>query len=308
MKKKMYRGVVVPMITPFGSDGSLDEAAVRRIIDHLLQGGVHGVFVLGTTGEAQSVPPQARKKLVETTCRHVGDRAVKYAGIADNCLANSIEQARLYFQAGIDVVVAHLPCYYPLAPDNMLRYYELLADSVEAPLMVYNITATTHMSIPIETVERLSAHPNIAGLKDSEKDEQRMVKAAAIFKERGDFSHLCGSAGMSVKALLAGSDGIVPSTGNFAPGLYRRLFDATAGESGAAEAQELQEKTDALSRIYQSGRILSQSLPALKVIMKELKLCGERVLPPLLESSDGEKKEIARQMRENGVFELAGCS
>src|SRR4051794_22322287 len=96
-----YRGVVPPMITPFTPDGAIDVAAARKIIDHLLVGHATGIFVLGTTGEAASIPAADKARLVATMVEHVGSRAVKYAGISSNCLGDQIGAANEYKRLGV---------------------------------------------------------------------------------------------------------------------------------------------------------------------------------------------------------------
>ena len=293
------QGVVVPMITPFTEAGAIDLPAAATVTEHIVAAGAYP-FVLGTTGEAASAPDSQRPGFVEAVVKQVAGRCLTYAGIASNCVSNSIELAKKYFDLGVDAVVANLPSYYPLTPDHMLKFYELLAENVPGPLLVYNITITTHMSIPLDVVDKLSHHPNIVALKDSEKNEERFEQALAMWKDREDFAHLCGSAALSLKALSLGSDGIIPSTGNFAPRIYVDLYEA-AISGNLDKANEIQEQTNALSRIYQQGRILSQSLAALKVVMSELGLCGATVLPPLQGVSKQEHADIKAKMAELGV-------
>src|SRR5947208_10947568 len=109
-----YRGVVVPMISPVTPAGVIDEPAVERIVDHLIGGGVGGIFPLGTTGEAASMHRDEKRRLVEATVKHVAGRATVYAGIAANCLRESVEAAHAYKSVGVSAVVAHMPSYYPL--------------------------------------------------------------------------------------------------------------------------------------------------------------------------------------------------
>jgi len=298
-KTKKYHGVVVPMVTPFTEKGEIDIPAAKRVTEHIVAGGA-SAFVLGTTGEAASVPQQGRAEFVKAAVEQTAGRTLTYAGIASNCFKTSVDAAKKYFDLGVDAVVANLPSYYPLNADQMLKYFEALADSVPGPLIVYNITITTHMSIPLDVVEKLSHHPNVVALKDSEKNEERFKEAIAMWKDREDFSHFTGSAVLSAMALLLGSDGIVPSTGNFVPEIYRDLYEAAvAGD--ADKAHHLQEKTNELGKIYQKDRLLSQSLAALKVIMNELGLCGEAVLPPLVRAGAEEKADILAKLTAAGI-------
>jgi len=302
--EKKYRGVVVPMVTPFTDKGEIDIDAAKRVTEHIVAGGACP-FVLGTTGEGTSVPDSARPAFVEATVKQTAGRTMTYASIASNCFSSSVEAAKKYFDLGLDAVVVNLPSYYPLTPDHMLKFYEKLVESIPCPMMVYNITITTHMSIPLDVVDKLSHHPKIVGLKDSEKDEERFKEAINMWKDRSDFSHFTGSAGLSTMALLLGSDGIVPSTGNFAPRVYRDLYEA-AVKGDEETANKLQELTNEMGKAYQKGRILSQSLAALKVIMNELGLCGTAVLPPLYETGPEETKKIKQEMARLEIAKHSG--
>jgi len=267
------------MITPLRNGGEIDLEAAATLTEHVVACGV-APFPLGTTGEAASIAPQARAQFVAVVIRQNAHRMPVYAGISDNCLATSIEMARRYADLGADVAVAHLPSYYPLGDDDIKAYYERLADSIPIPLMMYNIPVTTRMSISLDTLECLSHHPNIVGLKDSEKDTERLQKATALWKDRADFSHMIGCGTLCALALKMGSDGIVPGAANVAPKLFADLYEA--GSSGRHEESEhLQRFADSISAIFHTNRTLSQSLPTLKALMHLLGFCQADVMPPL---------------------------
>lgn len=294
MNKGKYGGVVVPMVTPITDDGRLDVAAVERIVRFFADYKV-APLLMGTTGEGNSVSGEDGRLFVETAVRAAEGRILIYAGLTGNCVSGQIGQAEAYTRLGADVIVATLPSYYPLTDVQMEAYYQHVADRITGPLMIYNITSTTHMSIPVSVVERLSRHPKIVGLKDSERDLDRMRQIIGWSKSRSDFAYFCGWAAQSENSLLLGGDGIVPSTGNFAPDLYQALYEAVM--SGDHErAIQLQELTNRLGRIYQEGRTLGESLAALKVIMSVKGLCGKAVLPPLSRLTDEEEERIKRQV------------
>ena len=164
-KQKKYHGVVIPMVTPFTANGDIDLNATEKITDHLIESGVCP-FALGTTGEAPSINPSAKARFVETVVQKNARRSLTYAGIIDNCLARSVKMAEEFFELGVDVVVACVPSYYPLTSDDILGYFEKLIEHIPGPLMLYNIPMTTGVSIPLETIDRLSHHPKIIGLKE----------------------------------------------------------------------------------------------------------------------------------------------
>jgi len=295
-KEKKYSGVVIPAVTPFNDKFELDITAVERMFENFRK---HNVipFILGTTGEASSVPAAMKKNFFEAAGRLKQSGDVLYAGISSNVFEESVAMARQAFDNGVDVVVATLPSYYALTNDAMLRYFDELADAVKGPVMIYNIPATTHMSIPLPVIEKLSSHQNIVGLKDSERNEERLDEALQRWKDRDDFSYFLGWAAKSAHAVLTGGNGLVPSTGNFHPGLYRNLFEA-AIEGNKEEAFALQELSDTLGNLYQQGRTLGESLWALKVVMKELSLCEPVLLPPLYPQPGEEEKRLQAAFHE----------
>jgi dihydrodipicolinate synthase/N-acetylneuraminate lyase len=292
--EKYYSGVVVPMITPLTRELKIDEAAVERITNHLIAYDCHP-FVLGTTGEAASVAKEDRAALVQATVKATAGRKVVYAGISGNCFSEVVDEASRFAEQGADALVSTMPSYYPVDSDQILRYFERLADSVPLPLILYNIPATTHLSLPLEVVDQLSHHPNILGFKDSEKGEERVMQSIALWKDRSDFSYLLGWALMSQRAVLAGADGIVPSTGNLTPGLYQLVLEA--GKAGNARLAALaQEKADRISEIYQKDKLLSRALPLLKVMLATYGLCSSEVLPPLLRLDQDTEKELREEL------------
>ena len=303
MKNSKYFGVVVPMVTPVTTDGHLDVAAVERIINFFADHNV-APLLMGTTGEGNSVSQANGLLFVQTAAKaaqnHPSPKTGKpitiYAGLTGNCVSEQIRQADAYTAAGADVIVATLPSYYALTPEQMEQYYKNLADNIQGPLMLYNILATTHMSIPVDVIERLSHHPNIVGLKDSERDMDRMAACINISKTRDDFAYFCGWAAQSEHSLALGGDGIVPSTGNFVPDMFNDLYEAAvAGD--AERAIHLQEATNEIAKIYQAGRTLGQSLAALKVMMQTKGLCDPYMLPPLTRLSAAEEQTVAEQAK-----------
>lgn len=293
--KKKYKGVVVPMVTPVTKEGILDTEAVVRIIEFFAKASV-SPLLMGTTGEGNSVSQKDGLLFVETAVKAAQRRITIYAGLTGNCFAEQLAQAEAYTKAGADVIVATLPTYYALTPEQMENYYRTLADSIKGPLMLYNILATTHMSIPVDVIRRLADHPNIVGLKDSERDLERMAQCIEIAKDRDDFCYFCGWAAQSAHSLELGGDGIVPSTGNFVPEMFQQLYEAAiAGDM--ATANRLQDETNEIAKIYQKDRTLGQSLAALKVMMQTKGLCEPWMLMPLTRLSAEEEKAIAAKAK-----------
>ena len=150
------------------------------------------------------------------------------------------------------------------------------------------------MSLPLDLVAELSQHPNIAGLKDSERDPARLNECIQKYKNRSDFSFFCGWGAQGANSLILGADGIVPSTGNVVPEMYYKLYKAVlAGDTAAA--LHYQQQTDRVAELNKKGRNLGSSLAALKVLMKARSLCGTTMMPPLTALSAAEEKSITEQ-------------
>lgn len=295
-KLNKYHGVVVPMVTPVTKEGDIDVKAVECIIDNFAKYNV-SALLMGTTGEGNSVAVEQGVKMIEAAAKAAAGRITIYAGLAGNCVSEQMEAAKKFVAAGADVIAATLPCYYALTPEQMMKYYTDLADVLTIPLMLYNITITTHMSIPVDVIEKLSHHPNIVGLKDSEDNQERMEEILRLVADRDDFAYFCGCAANSAKALSLGADGIVPSVGNYLPKMYADLFDAGV-KGDTATAEDLQQKTIEIGKINTAGLTLGQSLAGLKVIMKMVGLCDTFMLPPLTELDDDTVKRIQEQAKE----------
>lgn len=286
-----HHGAVVPMVTPLTPQGDLDEQAVRAIIDYMIEGGVDGIFVLGTTGEAPSLSDAIRVRLSTVTAEHAGNRAQTYAGISDNCLSRSLAAAKAYFSAGIDAVVAHPPFFYPLSAEELFDYYAALSADLPGPLLIYNMPKTTHISIPLDVIDRLSVNPQIIGLKDSENDETRVQRALNLFKEREDFVFFMGAAVLSARSLRLGGDGFIPSSGNITPRLCQQLYQS-ACENNWEAVEQFQQQLDQVGAVYQKNHSLGQSLAALKSLMGGRGLCGPTMLPPFQAVSVNEQERL----------------
>ena len=298
-KIKDHRGVIVPMVTPVTADGVLDEPAVGRIVDFLCAGGVQGVFVLGTTGEALAIPGSMRERLVQLTVERVRGRALVYAGISTGSLSESVAAGNKYLLLGVDAVVAHVPGHFEKQPEQAWSFFADLAAQLQGDFILYNMPLTTKVSLPIQLCKETAHRPRVIGIKDSENDAARMVELLKELGDKKDFSVFIGTGPLMAKGLLLGAEGIVPSVGNIAPALCRELYDsAIRGDVAGTDA--LHRKLMAVSSIYQNGRPLGHSLAALKTAMSLLGLCGPDMLPPLQAVDTAERAALRAKLIEFG--------
>lgn len=293
-KSPKYNGAVVPMVTPFTVAGSLDEAALHRLVEAQVAGGVDGVFVLGTTGEGAHVPRESRRQLVAQTVKHVNRRAVVFAGLGD-IRDTDLSEANEFFDTGADAVVAHPPISQKVAASELQGWYQTLLDGVQGPLVLYNMPMTTKVSIPLDAVEKLLGHPRLAGIKDSENNPQRLEEMLLHYGGKKDFSVFVGVGALMEKGLKLGADGIVPSVGNLIPDVCHKLCVA-AKKADWTEVENVFARMNAIAAIYQKGRTLNESLSVLKAAMSCRGLCSPHVLLPLHPLSEPQMEKLRHEM------------
>jgi 4-hydroxy-tetrahydrodipicolinate synthase len=293
-KRIKYHGAVVPMVTPFSADGSLDEPALHRLVDTQIAGGVEGIFVLGTTGEGAHVPRHSRRQLVAQTVRRVNRRAVVFAGLGD-IRDGDLSEANEFFLAGADAVVAHPPISRKITEHDLRSWYERVLDQVQGPLVLYNMPMTTKVSIPLDAVEKLIGHPKLAGIKDSENNGERLEALLQRCGGRKDFSVFVGVGALMEKGLKLGADGIVPSVGNLIPDVCHQ-FCAAAKRADWTAAGNLSTRMNAIAALYQKGRTLNESLSVLKAAMFCRGLCSPHVLSPLHPLTEPQMEKLRHEM------------
>lgn len=296
MIQKKYTGVVVPAVTPLNEKFQLDEKAVENIFHHFYQNNL-APFILGTTGEAASFSINTKKQFIKKAGSIKKPSTALYVGISSNCLEESIDLANYAASSGADVVVATIPSYYALTELQIKKYFETIAENSPLPLIIYNIPATTHVSLSLSILNDLSYHENIVAAKDSERSDERLTESIKLWKDRADFSHFVGWAARSAQALIEGSDGIIPSTGNVEAGIYKKMWHAVQNGDNAT-AFAMQKLSDDLGAVYQAGKTLGESLWALKVLMQSIGLCEEFVMPPLQSMEQGQKQILLSRFQE----------
>jgi dihydrodipicolinate synthase/N-acetylneuraminate lyase len=276
---KIYHGVIVPMVTPLTAQGELDEPALRRIIDFLVAGGVQGLFVLGTTGEGASAPREIRARIVHLAVEFASGRVQVYAGIPSTVVDEAVDAAREYLRRGAAAVVAPLPGYYQLTPDEQFRYYAALVERIRGPLILYDIPLAAHMSIDQGVIEHLRVFPNVVGIKDSSGDRERLRSLLGAYVDDPGFAVLVGTTALASFGLQRGADGFIPSAGNLNPSLCARM--CTLAQKGDwALMEDVQRQLDALQAEI-AGETIGRGIAFLKKEMAKRGLCGPKVFLPL---------------------------
>jgi len=221
-------GIFPPVVTPIREDEKLDEEALRRLIAYLLEGGVHGLYMLGTTGEFASLTNEVKVRTIEVCRREAGGRVPILAGAGETSTARTLELARLLEQAGADVIFSTPPFYYTYTQEELRDYYISLAESVTVPVFLYNIPQLTKVGLDPGLVRELASDDRIVGIKDSSGNFANYLEHIETARRMPEFRVFIGSEVLAGASVIMGGDGIVASTANVVPSLWVNLYEAAA--------------------------------------------------------------------------------
>ncbi|MEV5338284.1 dihydrodipicolinate synthase family protein [Streptomyces sp. NPDC052676] len=248
-------GVVPPVCTPLTPEGEVDVESLHRLLDHLIAGGVHGLFVLGSTSEAAYLTDGQRRLVVAETVRHVAGRLPVLAGAIDMTTPRVLEHVAAVTAAGADAVVVTAPFYARTHPAESARHYRLIAAASPVPVLAYDIPVAVHTKLPADLVLDLAAEGVLAGLKDSSGDLAAFREVVTGVRTRPDlagFTVLTGSELIVDAALALGAHGAVPGLANVDPHGYVRL-DRLCRTGDTERARTEQERLCALFGMVHAG-------------------------------------------------------
>jgi 4-hydroxy-tetrahydrodipicolinate synthase len=293
------------MVTPLRGPDELDEAGLVRLVGHILAGGVHGLFILGTTGEGPGLSYRLRRQLIGRVCGEVAGRVPVVVGITDTAIEESVALAGAAADAGAAAVVAAPPPYYPLGQPELLEYIEHLVRRLPLPLMLYNMPSCCKVAFDLPTVRAAARLPGVAGFKDSSGDMAYFARVAALAKEWPGFAVFVGPEERLGDALRMGAVGGVPGGANICPELYVGLYEAAvAGDWPRVDA--LQERILEVSRaLYRLGSHASSYLKGVKCALSCLGLCDDFMAEPLHRFRPPERERLEQRLVELGLMRRA---
>jgi dihydrodipicolinate synthase/N-acetylneuraminate lyase len=297
MKPSALSGIIPPMITPLRARDEIDHAGLERLIEHLMAGGVSGLFILGTTGEGPALSYRLRQELIERTCRQVKQRAPVLVCVSDTSFVESLKLARVAAEAGADVAVAAPPFYWPLGQTELEQYFDHLASELPLPLMLYNMPALTKVAIPLETVQRAMANPKIIGMKDSSGSMSYLHQVLRLRGDRADWPVLVGDEEKLADGVQAGANGGVSGGANVFPKLYVRYFQAAAARE-LVRVRELQELVIRMGDLYRVGRDASSGIRGIKCALSVLGVCEDVESEPFACFNQDDREKVASLVNE----------
>lgn len=300
-------GIVPPLVTPLRDRDTLDVAGLERLVERVLDGGVSGLFILGTTGEGPSLSYRLRRELVERVCRQVKKRVPVLVGITDTAFVESLNVAGHAAQAGADALVAAPPYYLPEGQPELREYLDHLAPKLPLPLFLYNMPALTKVSYEMETVRHAMDIPQVVGLKDSSGNLDYFKRVAGLLKHRPDWSLLIGPEENLLEALQVGGHGGVNGGANLFPKLYVKLCEAHRA-GNPARARDLQKQIQRVSdSLYRIGKHSSSIIKGIKCALACLGICDDFMAEPFHRFRAEERQRVEKRLKEIET-ELAGLN
>lgn len=232
------KGVLPAMITPLTAEGKVNEQALRKLIDFLIEGGVHGIFAIGTTGEFYGLTPDEYRNVLEISIDQTAGRVPVYAGANAIGTHQTIELAAIAEKAGVDALSVLTPYFISLNQKEVYSHFEAIAKSTSLPVILYNNAPKTHIQITPQTVARLADIGNVVGIKDSTGDFTNTAEYIRLTRGK-DFAVMLGRDTLIHAGLCHGAKGAVAACANVAPRLCADIYDKyMAGDiKGSLEAQ-----------------------------------------------------------------------
>ena len=208
MKADFIHGVVTPLITPVDAEERVDETGLRNVIEHVLRGGVHGVFVAGSTGEFYGLDYDEKKRATEITVDQVKGRVPVYVGASAITTRECIKLSKMAEKAGAQAVTILTPMFISPSEEELYQHFRTIAASTALPVLVYNNPERTGINMSANLIERLAEIPNLVGAKDSSGDLTLTSEYIRRTRSKG-FKILAGRDTMILATLVYGGVGAV---------------------------------------------------------------------------------------------------
>jgi 4-hydroxy-tetrahydrodipicolinate synthase len=232
----MFEGVFTALITPFKENGDIDEAGLRKFVDFQIDNGVHGLLPMGTTGESPTLNHDEHIEVIRIVAKHVNRRCPVIAGTGSNCTREAINLTKRATDCGVDASLQVAPYYNKPTQEGFYQHFMHIADSVDIPIIIYNIPGRTGKNIENSTMLRLARHPNIIGVKEASGDINQMMDLIA--RKPQSFIVLSGDDNLTFPLMILGGMGVISVASNLVPDRMA-AFVGAALKGNIEEARKL---------------------------------------------------------------------
>ena len=288
MSKKEIIGVIPPIITPIDDQEKVDEKALRALIDHCINNGIHGILVCGSNGECMALTQEQRDRAIQITLDHCAGRVPVIAGCMDSSTQRAIENVKRFEDMGGQTAVI-TPVFYArhATQDETVQHFEQISRNTSANLMIYNIPPFTGQLLTADTIIQLSKIDKVIGVKDTSGNYPLFIKLLNHFKGT-DFLVHQGSTNLAVPSMLMGADGYIPSLAPLFPKAHIKLYEY--GKAGnISEAMKWGAIVDEICKLYPMAKSQTAST---KYAISTLGFASERVCRPTEPITVEERKRI----------------
>jgi len=296
-------GIIVPIVTPLDKNEQVDRCGMERLIKYVLEGGVHGIFVMGSSGEFPAITDEERKRAIEIVVEEVNRKVPVLVGISACSTKEAIRYGEEARKIGADAIVATLPYYYKLDRDTeIVDHFQNIVDHSELPLLLYNIPSYTKSYLDIPVIKRLSRHSKFIGMKDGSGDFTFFHKLIRCFRDSRDFVIFQGDERLLLVSFLAGAKGGVLGLANVAPRLCVNLYKASRNHNWQT-GTEYQKKLLSLCEFY---LLDGHCMVAIKKALSLLGICDEKMTKPFQPLSEENALWIERKLKKLDL--LTSCN
>ena len=303
----MFTGLMPAMVTPFDERGEVDLGATEAVVERFIEAGVDGISPLGSTGEASHLASEERNRFIEEITRIVGGRVPLVVGVGAAGTREAIELARHAEGIGVDAVLIVSPFYWKVGEEALFRHFAAVAESVDLPVLVYNLPMLTGIDLSPSLIARIAAEcPNITGLKDTVTEYRHTVGVLREVKRvRPDFSVLSGWEDLILPCLLAGANGSICAFANVAPELFVNLVRSVRDDD-LQRAAELHRRVLSLVTL---GGYSDPPISAIKLAMNKLGVpISPAVRGPALPIREEAHENVESVLREAGLLTVREIS
>ena len=288
------KGVFPAMATPLTPEEKIDQASLKKLVYYLIDGGIHGIVALGSTGEFPAMNESMRQQVMETTLAEVNGKVPVLIGCGEPGTQRTVEQVKIAGQTKAAAVLVAVPYYFNMDQPAVIRHYQTVADASSLPVVIYNFPQMTKVAFTADTVAKLAEHPNIIGIKDSSGDffgMQRFIDVTA----GADFAVMSGNPALGLSAYQLGAKGGIYAGCSLFPKQCAAVYNAFINGDMTA-AVEMQKKTSLIPMMGGFG----PNAAVVKFGLNKLGICGPTVAAPFSLAA-GQDEKILAWMRRIGL-------
>lgn len=301
-----FQGVIPPVVTPRHADGSIDTDSLKNLTRHLLDGGVSGLFVLGSSAEVPYLTDAERALVVSTIAAANAGTVPLLVGVNEQTTNRVIDEAKKLIDLGAEAIVV-TSMYYAIGnADETETHFRTIHDAVSTPIFAYDVPVRTHFKLPTEMLVRLGREGVIAGVKDSSGDDVAFRQLLLAARDIPNFDIFTGHEVVVDGALLGGAQGVVPGLGNVDPRGYRNLVDAAVAGDWAKAAAEQDRLADLFEIVYTPNGRVSGGAAGLGAFKTALQIMGviesNTMSTPMLSLNEDETTAIKAILERNGLL------